>query len=281
MPNQVYAAVYSAFGWEASAPPGLATDFIRAAHLPGSHLDSGDDPAFYSAMRLGGPVSWGVCRPPLRRRLRAGDVVAFFAARKLTAGLEYSFKGFATVRAKVSQVEIWERRDLQVFRQYLNLLIRPGSKEQGGYEWYEPVARHPDWLWRICQPNGHLKREFDELSRQRVFRPGQTSFRDGTLVSCSASYVLFSCEPVETYFLAQPVPVACAPPLGEAQVEKWSTDKTSQAIAQLVLRRSSASSGGGRGLKTKNLQRAHSHLVLDLVADVDGWRREALDVLRK
>ena len=41
--------------------------------------DLGDDPDFKTSER-GGPVTWGVCRRPLRNAVNPGDVVVFFAA---------------------------------------------------------------------------------------------------------------------------------------------------------------------------------------------------------
>jgi hypothetical protein len=44
-------------------------------------FDVGDDPSFFSAQHLDGPVTWGVCRADVRHAISPGDWAVFFAAR--------------------------------------------------------------------------------------------------------------------------------------------------------------------------------------------------------
>ncbi len=278
--GRVYAAVYNARNPSSAGQTALAQRFARAAtSSSNSCYDGGDDPSFFSAEQLDGPVTWGVCRPPLRRTVQPGDALVFFAKKSSDSGIDYLFKGFATVERKVSQLDLWRDPSVSVFQQYLNLLIRPKRGSRTKFRHYEPADEHEDWLWRICEPCGHRKEELNRLEASGIFWPDRTSFADGTRVAIGANYVIFSRLQNETVMLAEPVPVAWAPPLRRGEIEKWHLDERSQCIRKLVIHLSSGARSGKRGLKTANPQVAHPHLSLDLVRDVQEWRREMGKVL--
>jgi hypothetical protein len=279
MREQAYAAAY----WvknERLRPASRFAEEFRVARTLESFYDTGDDPAFFSAERLGGAVSWGVCRTDLRRKVNPGDVVVFFAVKKSSDGLDYFFKGYATVERKVSQVDVWTQDALRGYRRYLNLLIRPRSDTIGEFEWHEPVADHKDdWLWRIVDSNGRRKEEFGPLTDSKRFSVAQSRLPDGMPISVSPTYVIFAQDDHCTYWVPEPLHVASAPRLSLGKVEDWFPSHRIAHIRDLTVGRASTALGGSRGIKTRNGQRAHRHLVLDLVHDLDTWREELRDVV--
>jgi hypothetical protein len=50
----------------------------------------------------------------------------------------------------VSQVEVWQREDLAVFRRYRNLLIRPSAGKTEFVHCETQALPHPNWLWRLA-----------------------------------------------------------------------------------------------------------------------------------
>lgn len=107
---------------------------LRDASASSWPVDVGDDPSFVASDRYrseDGRLSWGVCRADIRNRIEPGDVVMFFAADRLhdRRPARYCFVGLATVDRKESQVELWKRADLAVYRRYDNLLVRPAGRK--------------------------------------------------------------------------------------------------------------------------------------------------------
>jgi hypothetical protein len=135
--------------------------------------DVGDDPAFVASREFiseGGVLSWGVCRQDVRNKLNRGDLVLFFAtdrrADRQAAPVRYWFVGFATVAQKVSQVDIWRKRSLAVFRNYQNLLIRPIDAGRTRFKHFErlpPSQWHGDWYWRMAAIGDRRKAHFDKF----------------------------------------------------------------------------------------------------------------------
>ena len=75
-------------------------------------VDVGDDPAFECSRlyaKVGGRLSWGVCRPDLRNEITPGDMVVFVAADRLRdhRPARYRLAGWGTAERLVSQVEVW------------------------------------------------------------------------------------------------------------------------------------------------------------------------------
>lgn len=267
----VYAATYNVGAPKCTDSSALALALAEAA-AAGSLFDAGDDPSFFSAARYERQLTWGVCRSPLRRKLQTGDVVAFFAKRDSgNEGIDYYFKGFATVARKVSQVEVWTSNELSPFREYLNLLIRPVSETIERFRWYERVDYHADWLWRICSPDGHRKRDIVRLAADGEF------VRQA--VPVGANYVIFSNDDESTRILCNPLHVAHSEPLRRHQIEQWLDSPHVVALRDLFLGKSRNARGGRRGLKTTNGQQAHPHLVLDLVEDAKAWCRDVASLL--
>src|SRR5690242_20229038 len=90
-------------------------------------FDVGDDPSFLASRSASGTsrkLSWGVCRPDLRNRMRPGDLIVFFAGEADVphALRTYRLAAWAVVEALVSQTDIWTYEGLREFRTYSNLL---------------------------------------------------------------------------------------------------------------------------------------------------------------
>jgi hypothetical protein len=229
--------------------------------------DAGDDPSFGSAFRLasrGGVLTWGVCRQDVRNRLCPGDLVVFFSADRVADRrpnrIRYSFVAFATVARKVSQADIWRDASLAVFRDYLNLLIRPSGT---GFEHFEPGLSkrhwHGDWYWRIAEIDGHRKGSFKHIHRKRRFE-----LTDPRLPQLTSNYVLFARDHQYTLVLAEPPIVATAAESGG--LETWK--RTPFARKLLTLLRT----GTMRRLRTSNIQRPHRHITIT-GAKPGEWRQ--------
>ena len=218
--------------------------------------DLGDDPSFVSQRYFGGQLTWGICRQQIRNRLAPGDVVVFFSFRKRRANeaTEYRFCGFATVERKVSQVDIWGNPTLRVYRKYLNLLIRRGKSALWEHHERGSPRRmwHKDWLWRLVDHRGLLKREFEALSGRDVI--SSAARVQGRSLQIAQNYVIFSNSIGATHIAGEPPVVAWCESAG--RVEEWTRDEFSAGIRRLTVE--CARRHGGRGaLRTKNLQRPH------------------------
>jgi hypothetical protein len=96
---------------------------IKAREWP---YDNGDDPSFYVA-RMGGPLTWGVCRQDLRNSICRGSVVVFFSFSSLgRSRFLYRLCAVSTVIDKVDVRAVYSDRRFSEFRDsYINCLIRP------------------------------------------------------------------------------------------------------------------------------------------------------------
>lgn len=82
-PNRLYIVAYinRAPSAPSAKPSRLASSFFRTINSSKSWpLDVSDDPAFFSASFLRGPVTWGVCRADVRNAIAVNDWIAFFSA---------------------------------------------------------------------------------------------------------------------------------------------------------------------------------------------------------
>lgn len=228
--------------------------------------DVGDDPSFVASRTLarhGGVLTWGVCRQDVRNRVRPGDLVVFFAtdrpADRRPKPVRYMFVGFATAVRKVSQVEIWRDRELAVYRQYHNLLIRADRDRFEHCEPGLPKGRwHSDWYWRLASIDGHRKPEFDRIHAQSGF-----SLRDPLIAPVARNYVLFAPDGAATMILQNPPVVATAATAG--RLEDWERTAFARELRNWLR------AATHRSLRTTNAQRAHRHITIR-GADIDEWR---------
>jgi len=246
--------------------------------------DGGDDPSFFCAQYLpkrGGRLTWGICRPDVRNKLRPGDTVAFFGFRPRDGGLDYYFCGYGTVDKKVRQTDIWCEPKLAVYREYLNLLVHPDGAV---FRWHEPHRNHRrkvhrDWLWRIANREGFRSKDFP-LDLE-VFKPGRTCLGSPSrLVKIAENYVVFRPESAkghpDTYILRDP-PLVARHENGWGRVEeRWRQDQVAKKIQGLTV---DLSRSPHRRLRTRNPTQPHRHIHIP--RDAAEWRRRAYDTLQK
>jgi hypothetical protein len=228
---------------------------FRAASQSGAWvLDVGDDPAFFSARKHAGPVTWGVCRQDVRNHLQPGDLVTFFAVKfnPLRDAAQYFLSAALTVQATVSQESVFRNPELEPFRRYLNLLIRPSAT---GWEHFEPAlpqsSWHSDWLWRICVHHGLPKSAFLEAGPASSIGPTPTI--RGVPLQFAHNYVVFSANPSSSVVF-NPAPLV-AHWRKPDQHEDWLETPAPRRIRSIVF------AGSNRQhLRTSNRQQPHRHL---------------------
>lgn len=214
MANDAYVAVY------------------RRAIADGWPYDFGDDPSFQASKETGGRITWGVCRPNVRNKLKAGDLVVFIAVdRELPA--RYQFVGFATVDRRVSRDAIWRDSRLKVYRNYRNLLVRSAIN---GFEHHEPRhfdrrVWHRDWLDRIIDADQRNSKGIDEIQRGNFLT--DASKAAGQLIRLGENYVIFRPHGVETLILTNPPTIAVAD--GRSDHERWLDDRFARGLRTLII----------------------------------------------
>jgi hypothetical protein len=126
---------------------------------PGSFLDWGDDPAFFSADRLLGDIhraSWGVCRPNVRESIAVGGIgsfVVFFVGVPADGRWHYYWTGLGTIAQLVyDRRELFDKPRLKPYSECLNVLVRPSldGLQLEHHEVFRPG--HDDWARRIEAP---------------------------------------------------------------------------------------------------------------------------------
>lgn len=257
---KVAIAAYLARSSEVGAAP-LARKLSEArSEWP---YDVGDDPAFFSARKLDGPVAWGVCRRPVRNNLSVGDLVAFFAAVGKPAA-EYRFVGALTVDKLLNAEEVFS--ESSSFKEYLNLLVCPKGE---GWEHYEPVSApekwHSDWLWRICERRGYKKDAFKQAGASH--QPGDPLLVQDEPVALARNYVVFSTDPRETLVVEDP-PLVAIRRKGQ-RLEEWLETPVAKAVRSLTLGYAKRSH-----LRTRNRQNPHNHTWAYVPMDRGDWIQE-------
>jgi hypothetical protein len=245
-----------------SARPGIAyvAVYLRDPQADAWPLDVGDDPSFDASARfasIGGVLSWGVCRPDLRKRVQPGDLIVFFATDQLRyhRPARYVFVGFATVDRLVSHQAIWEDVDLAVYRQYRNLLIKPSGNAT--YRHDEPIAHkywHTNWLWRSTNTRGLRTKDLEPLERLHVWRPGMMV--NGHPLAFGPVYILFAPEGAGTFVAADPPLIAEA--AAREQPERWADTPLAHDLRRIAI----GGSATGRASLRVNNQMAHRHIPL-------------------
>lgn len=242
--------------------------------------DVGDDPSFFSERQIGGNLTWGICRPQVRNRIKPGDMVVFFSCRrrKETDPFEYCLCALATVEQKIRHSDLWSNPELRVYQRYLNLLIKPIS--EGCWQHDEPGSEndHEDWLWRIVEHAPHLrKRDYEALESKGVVR--ESSRVRGIPISFAKNYVLFSKEERKSFIVPKPPVIALCYENGN--LEEWHNDTFSQTIKKLTVDLAMRH-GRNRHLRSTHKQHAHPHIRLPMdSSDAEGWRCELLKAMRE
>lgn len=201
-------------------------------------VDLGDDPSFlsYSLYRdRGGHLTWGICRPNVRKNLASEDTIIFIAYSSVKGYATYKLSAIAVVDSIKSHWEI-SGDDSSIFRSYANLMLQKNS-EDGDYEhkeWF-PIINgdnrwHEDWLWKL----GKVKRvKGNQNTYKRTFvelgKTGQINLqwlKSNYSYLPSTDYVLFSKE--KSFILEQPPIIATFDKT--SSYEQWHEDP----IAALV-----------------------------------------------
>jgi hypothetical protein len=276
----VYVAVFH------STYSGYADNSCGKAYLPLSKalklgkwpFDVGDDPSFFSQTTLGLNLTWGVCRPQVRNRVREGDIVIFVSVRRRTKDhpFEYCLCGVATVETKVRQTDLWQCNELMKFRDYLNLLIRP--HRDGAWEHFEPGSKdaHKDWLWRIAAQKGLKKEQFESLEAGNLL-PSNACI-NGIPIVPAKNYVIFSASPEQTWISKQPCQIAFCATNGEP--EKWKPDAS--PIYKHIFGTAARFGSDRRSLRSLNKQHSHPAVRWTMpTAEAEKWRTAFLDTLRR
>jgi hypothetical protein len=243
--------------------------------------DYGDDPSFFSHRQLKRGLTWGVCRADVRGQIRPGDVVVFFSFTKPGMCTQYRLCAVATVERKIPHSDIFLRPTDKVYRQYLNLLVRPSNVDDSLWVHYEPGAPrrkwHKDWLGRIAPYRVYCGKELKRLAKSDEIRVG--SLVDGTPFCFGENYVIFSSDDPCTAIVQRPPTVAHARPL---QREKWCANWLSREIFRRTLgvaRRH----GVQRSLRIENKsQHPHSPPIRWEVSthELNRWREDFLQFLK-
>ena len=257
----------------------LERDFLDA--LDEWPYDTSEDPSFFSARKLGGLLTWGICRPDLRWIVRRGDTIVFISDEPSAAGDRiYRFAAFATVATTVSQRAIWNEPELAVYRRYLNLLLEPDREsepEQNGeidafvHRERHPTGDHPDWRKRLLpRPGGRITRPPYDFSNG-----DSATTRDAAKppmrIPLAPNYVLFEPDSPSTVMIPDPPVVAIRRTSDSGIAERWYEDARSQALHGLTLgRRINQCRAGLRSSWT-----GHQHAPLRLRDPAPRWREHA------
>jgi hypothetical protein len=246
---RLYAAAYhSRLQPPPSRPSETAAALYAAAASSEFPYDSGDDPAFFSARHHNGPITWGVCRPDVRRAIRPGDWMVFFSLKwdeeaRLT---RYRFSAALCVQEKLTHTDLFGSPAPGPYSEYLNLLIRPRGS---GWEHYEPSLHprlwHTDWLWRICRDRRLGAHKSEVVNAGERHHPGQP-----LPFPPAQNYVVFA---TKSALIARNPPLVATHRRGDS-AEIWENDRGARAIRAAVF------GGSLRALRIDNPQRAHRHI---------------------
>jgi len=242
--------------------------------------DYGDDPTFFSRLKLNGALTWGVCRADVRSQVKPGDLVVFFSFTKSGRRVEYRLSAIATVEEKIRQSDIFFKPLYKEYQHYLNLLVRPADGNGRDWTHDEPGAPvlgwHEDWLSRVapfrCFAKPELKR------RAAVDHISLESWIDGKQFIFGDNYVLFSIDPSKTLVLKHPPIIAYAEP---PHAEVWCDDRLSRAVFMHTIEDAQA-----RGI-TRSLRLNNKHLQPHSppirwkaeTKSIEKWRSEFMGLL--
>lgn len=140
-----------------TAPDPLLSGFVHAYTEGTSYFDWGDDPSFFSAQHFHGSsayAAWGVCRPNVRSKLKQGDVVIFFCARRrpqVKPTTDYFYIGVGTVGEVIpNRKEIWSKSKYKLYRSHYNVLAKYSRHGLEQHEVFHPT--HENWMHRLASP---------------------------------------------------------------------------------------------------------------------------------
>lgn len=242
-------------------PTPVAQAFFEARAKSGPDafpLDGADDPAFFSAKHLNGPVTWGVCRTDVRNLVKPGDWVVFFSAERALGLMDYDYRFVASLQVadKHSGWDIPAQ-----FDEYLNRLVSASSKDGARHQSEPALSKrdwHNDWLWRLSAGPQGRKALFEQHGKEGVVPDAylQTADADGK------NYVVF--ERNAGFIMERPPLVATRS--SDALVETWVKSPEVYALRNAVF----GDRGDGHYLRTTNKQQPHRH-TRRVVENADTW----------
>lgn len=221
-------------------------------------FDGSDDPAFFSAKHLNGPVSWGVCRTDVRNRVKRGDWVVFFARESTGEADDWQYRFVAVLKVE-QKTSGWNPPGQ--FDRYLNRLVvhdrdacvwrhaEPSTLER---EW------HADWMWRLSA--GPRGRKHALVKKGKEGRATADHF-EGERVD-GLNYVVFARD--SGFVLDDPPVVAHCN--GTGKRETWLTTPTVVALRDAVF----GDEREGHYLRSSNQNQPHRH-TRRKVRDGDSW----------
>jgi hypothetical protein len=248
-----------------------------------NYYDISDDPSFFAYRVLRNKqdgLSWGICRPDLRNVLEKDDVVMFFAVdiaeknNRCDGVNNYYFIGYATVKEKIKQIDIWDTQQYTDFQKYCNLVIRRSNDGKVRYqEIIEDKYGHKrDWLWKIadnyigCGDLGTLevtKNSFGKLSKDFCETP--ISEIPGQ-IKMNSNYIVFHKDANKIRILDKPMFVATYKKEVDGRLEKWNDDTHSSSLRELIM----------KGKNRKNLRidndLAHRHIRITPSDGIDKFK---------
>lgn len=252
--------------------------------------DYGDDPSFEAFHRFNTPVTWGVCRPNVRNKLRRSDIVIFISREQSEKAkqLTYRLCSIATVADMRKQTDIWEVGELGYLKQYTNLLIRP-LRPGPGWEHLEPSTQkarpHGDWLWRIAEPCKLKKDDFKPIEKKNRFQNGQEI--QGKTVLIGRNFIIFSSSSDETLVVEKP-PIVATYSRGNHEV--WNEHPLTKKIWSYIMEkaRSARVQNSHRWLRRKmnhpivSDRNPHPPIWFELDdLEATRWRKDLIGLLRK
>jgi hypothetical protein len=261
--------------------PGLHLDgsagqfeLVEKAILAGEWpYDNGDDPSFYVA-RLGGPLTWGVCRQDLRNAIGRSSIVVFFSYTSRGGIIRYRLTAVATVADTVNRRDVFDDPRFRKHRDfYLNILIKP-TKDGWKYDESDRAcdARHDDWLWRIAVHDRHKKPFWTR--NQKIYETGQ--FKDGD-VPLAQNYIVFSTGADETFISPDPPEVAVAV---KGRHEKWNDNE----LRHLTVEKAGTILKGGRNylrIVNSSGRNVHRQIRFNLPSkEASTWRQSLISALK-
>jgi hypothetical protein len=237
-------------------------------------IDYGDDPSFLASALLrdeGGCLSWGICRPSLRKSFtREGThIVAFMAYEGDNKNGTYKLAAVATVRECLSQLEIVQGPHTP-YDKYANLLIGMGNSIEAILHRELDNRNHPNWLWRIAEAYSPYKeKDLEEVSKRESIQFGEKigvySFGVGK------NYVIFAND--TTYIFENPPIVA---EFHESGHESWRQDDVSTILKRYTVDHDDSSR---KYIRVNRKRNPHPQLVIRHT-NPEEWRDSLVNELR-
>ncbi len=167
-------------------------------------FDFGDDPGFFYRLlppNRNNGLSWGICRPDIRRTLHSGDVVVFIAYYNLN----FSLTAICTVAQTLSHCDIASISEHSYYRDSTSRLLKFDGECYIHNEWCEEKRWHSDWLWRMVNLSHH---DFEKLGLKAVQKLGKFSRYNTTVLnSIAKSFIIFENDD-RTRILENPILLA-------------------------------------------------------------------------